>query len=74
VLDLSMTEESNSCLVRGSPELSLCEVKGIVKSYERVKLLCKILKISLEVKKRTLAVRQDITFSVQIWKLQETLL
>jgi hypothetical protein len=48
VLDLRMTEVSNCGLVRGSPELSLCEVKRIVESYNGVKLLCHILKISLQ--------------------------
>jgi len=47
VLDLSMTEESDGSLVGGTPELGLSKVKRIVESYDRVKLLCKSLKISL---------------------------
>jgi hypothetical protein len=47
VLDLSMTEESDSSLIGGSPELSLSKVERIVESYNGVKLLSESLKISL---------------------------
>ena len=50
MLDLRMTEVSNCGFVRGSPELSLCEVKRVVESYNRVKLLCHFLQISLRMR------------------------
>jgi hypothetical protein len=48
VLDLGMTEESNGGFIGGSPELGFGKVEGIVESNDRVELLGKDLKISLE--------------------------
>ena len=38
MLDFSMAEEANGSLVRCSPELSFCQVQGIIELYQGVKL------------------------------------
>jgi hypothetical protein len=47
VLDLSVTEESDGSFVGSSPEFSLSKVEWIIESNNWVKLLCELLKVSL---------------------------
>ena len=47
MLDLSVSQEANRCLVTSTPEIGLSEVEGIVETNDGVELLGKGLEISL---------------------------
>jgi hypothetical protein len=64
VLDLGMSEEANSGLIGGAPELSLGEVEGIIEANDGVELLGKGLEVGLDINGNE--IRDDSNSKVRI--------